>query len=427
MVSVSATRDSTPRTPHVGFVTESFLDGHGAIFEGGAERHLRHLIAVAAGLGAEVTVYERGAKPARRVVGGIDVVTLQVPLSRLGRTLGARAIADGCTHLHFQYLERVPWGLDSVPITATAHAVYWDIPYDDRYRRWYPGKRLSAAALPFWRYRQLSRCLLAVGRCERVLATDTSLLKLVQSHRPALRHRIEVVKNFTDLLSGDLASLGPGEADPVLAPLIQQYEQGHTVVLVPRNLSFVRGGAWLCEIVERTVQLLPPATECHFFLTGVPVDVYGNASKYRRLLERDLRAMSSQARRQLHLLGGLARTTMPVAYQLSAVVLIPTFAHEGTSLAALEALGAGAAVVATNIGGLNDIIEDDVTGLLVAPSPDAIARGITALTQNPALRARLGQAGKQLVSTAFTHEKWAARAEAFARRAGWATRGEYET
>ena len=210
----------------------------------------------------------------------------------------------------------------------------------------------------------------------------------------------------------------------MLAPLIQQHEQGHTVVLVPRNVSYVRGGAWLCEIVGRTVRLLPPETECHFFLTGVPVDVYGNGSNYRRLLEKDMRATSSQARRRLHLLSGLPHTTMAVAYRLSTVVLIPTFAHEGTPLAALEALGAGAAIVATNIYGLNDISEDDATGLLVAPSPDAIACGITALTQNPALWARLGQAGKQLVSTAFTHEKWAVRAEALVRRAGWARREE---
>jgi glycosyltransferase involved in cell wall biosynthesis len=423
-VSVSSRHKARRLQPHVGFVTESFLDQSGAIFEGGAERHLRHLIAVAAGLGAEVTVYERGAKPARRVVGGIDVATEHVSISRLGRTLGAKALREGCTHLHFQSLERVPWGLDGVPITATAHAVYWDIPYDDRYRRWYPGGRLSAAVLPLWRYRQLSRCLLAVGRCERVLATDTSLLRLVQSHRPTLRDRVEVVKNFTDLPSGDPTSRGSVAVDPALASLVDHHERGHTVVLLPRNLSFVRGGAWLCEIVERTVQLLPLETECHFFLTGVPVDVYGNASNYRRLLERDMRAMSSHARARLHLLGGLRHPAMPEAYRRSNVVLIPTFAHEGTPLAALEALGAGAAVVATNIGGLNDVIEDDVTGLLVAPSPEAVARGIATLAQNPAQRARLGQAARRLVSVAFTHEKWAARAETFARRAGWTAREE---
>ena len=423
-MSVSSRHKARPLQPHVGFVTESFLDQSGAILEDGAKRHLRHLIAVAAGLGAEVTVYERGAKPARRVVGGIDVATEHVSISRLGRTLGAKALREGCTHLHFQSLERAPWGLDGVPITATTHAVYWDIQYDDRYRRWYPGRRLSAAALPVWRYRQLRRYLLAVGRYERVLATDTSLLRLVQSHRPALRDRVEVVKNFTDLPSGDPTSLGPAEADQALASLVQQHEQGHTVVLVPRNLSFVRGGAWLCEIVERTAQLLPREIACHFFLTGVPVDVYGNASKYRRLLERDMGRMSSQARARLHVLGGLPRTAMPRAYQLSTLVLIPTLAHEGTSLAALEAMGAGVAVVAANIGGLNDVIEDDVTGLLVTPSPEAIARGIARLAQTPAQRARLGQAARQLVSFAFTHDKWAARAGAFARRAGWTAREE---
>jgi glycosyltransferase involved in cell wall biosynthesis len=408
-------------------VTESFLDKSGVMFEGGAERHLRHLIAVAARVGAEVTVYQRGSKPDRRVVDDIDVVIERAPLSRLGRTLGARAIADGCTHLHFQYLERVPWRVDAVPITATAHAVYWDIPYDDRYRKWYPARRLSAAALPFWRYRQLSRCLLAVGRCEHVLATDTSLLKLVQSHRPALRDRIEVVKNFTDLPNSDLANRGPAEADPALAPLIHQREQGHTVILVPRNLSFVRGGAWLCEVVEQTTRLLPPARECHFFLTGVAVDVYGRASKYNRLVRKDMGDMSAEARARLHVLGGLPRSSMTAAYQVADLVLIPTFANEGTSLAALEALGLGAAVVATNVGGLNDIIEDGVTGRLVSPDPGALAHAVATLSRDPQRRKQLGEAGEQLVSAGFTLERWVTRAEAFARRAGWAPAEEVRT
>ncbi len=427
--TVSSRQSGTPEScrPRVGFVTESFLEESGAMLEGGAERHLLHLASVAVAVGADVTVYQRGKPGVDRFVDGIRVVSLPTPLVRLGRTLGDRAVADGCTHLHFQYLERVPWSMHQVPMTATAHALYWDIPYDHRYYKWYPGQRLAAAYLPAWRYHQLSRSLLAVGRCRRVLATDTSLLRLVQSVRPALRHRVDVVKNFTDLLEDRTATHASAEADPALALLVESRRAGHTVVLVPRNLSFVRGGAWLCEVVERTTAMLPQGRACHFFLTGVPIDVYGRAATYRRLLEQHINAMSAEGRRRLHLLSGLPRASMAAAYQASDIVLIPTFANEGTSLAALEALGFGVPLVATAVGGLNDIVQDGVTGLLVTPEPTAIARGVAVLAEDAELRARLGDAGRQMVTAAFTYERWAVRAEGFARRAGWAADGETGT
>ena len=414
---------STPGRPHVGFITKSFLDDAGNLFEGGAERHLLNLVAVASGLGADVTVYQRGRRQWQGTCDGIQVVAQPAPLLMLGRTLASRAAADGCTHLHFQNLDLVPWGSSGRQVTATSHAVYWDIPYVNEYRQWYPGERLGAIALPAWRFRQRSRCLLAVGRCDRVLATDTSLLRLVQSYRPALRQRVEVVMNFTDLVDDLVAVADAPSADPAIRPLVEARRQGHLVVLVPRNLSFVRGGAWLCDIVERTAAAVSSGRACHFFLTGVAVDVYGDAARYRRLFQHQLDAMSGEVRRCIHLLGGLPRASMATAYRASDIVLIPTFAHEGTSLAALEAMGLGVPVVATNVGGLSDAVQHGITGLLVPPDPQALAEAVAHLADDADLRARLGVEGRRVVAAAFTRERWQDRAEAFARHAGWAADG----
>ena len=411
---------STGGRPHVGFITESFVDGAGNLVEGGAERHLLNLATVAGGLGADVTVYQRGPRRWQGTCEGIRVVAQPAPLRVLGRTLARRAAAEGCTHLHFQYLERVPWGLSGRHVTATSHGIYWDIPYVDEHRQWYPGERVGALALPVWRFRQRSRCLLAVGRCDRVLGTDTSLLRLVQTHRPALRQRVEVVMNFTDLVEHPTFDADDPSGDPAIRPLVEARREGHTVVLVPRNLSFVRGGAWLCDIVERTALALRSGKECHFFFTGVAVDVYGDAVRYRRLFQHQLDAMSREARRCIHLLGGLPHESMGSAYRASDMALIPTFAFESTSLAALEAMGTGIPVVATNIGGLNDVIQHGITGLLVPPDPQALAEAVAHLAGDADLRARLGGEGRRVVAGAFTREHWRDRAETFARRAGWA-------
>lgn len=402
----------------MGFITESFLDAKGKLVEGGAERQLLHLIGVARDLGADVSVYQRGPHTWQGNYEGIPVMAQPSRLSALGRTLGRRAVSDGCTHLHFQYLERVPWHQRGPRVTATAHAVYWDIPYVACYRQWYPGGMAGALALPAWRVHQLVRTLLAVGRCERVLTTDTTLLRIVQACRPAIRQRLEVVPNFTDL-HDDVCDQSAGSTNPAMSELLVGRAQGHVVVLVPRNLSFVRGGAWLCQIVRLATDTTE-GKQCHFFVTGVAVDVYGYASRYRKLFQDQVDALPAEARRRIHVLGGVPRAAMRTAYQASDIVLIPTFAHEGTSLAALEAMGAGVPVVATNVGGLNDVVQHGVTGLLVPPSPQALADALMQLAGDPGLRTRLGAEGQRLAMATFSHQRWRERAEAFGRRAGWA-------
>lgn len=110
------------------------MDDAGNLVEGGAERRLLRLANVAAGLGADVIVYQRDPRPWQGNRDGIRVVAQPAPLPVLRRILARRAVGHGCTYLHFQDLERVPWGLARPSVTATSRAVYWDIPHVDSYR-----------------------------------------------------------------------------------------------------------------------------------------------------------------------------------------------------------------------------------------------------------------------------------------------------
>jgi glycosyltransferase involved in cell wall biosynthesis len=69
---------------------------------------------------------------------------------------------------------------------------------------------------------------------------------------------------------------------------------------------------------------------------------------------------------------------------------------EGIPLAALEYMEAARPVVATRVGGLAELIEDGVQGLLVEPGdPDALAGAIAALLRDPARREAMGAAGRE--------------------------------
>jgi glycosyltransferase involved in cell wall biosynthesis len=91
------------------------------------------------------------------------------------------------------------------------------------------------------------------------------------------------------------------------------------------------------------------------------------------------------------------RRDLPAVYaSLDLVVL--TSLNEGTPVALIEAMAAGRAVVATDVGGVADVVTDGHTGLLVpAGNPARLAEVLVRLASDPDERSRLGAAARASV------------------------------
>jgi len=87
--------------------------------------------------------------------------------------------------------------------------------------------------------------------------------------------------------------------------------------------------------------------------------------------------------------------------------VVPTLASEGTSLSLLEAMGAGCAVVASNIGGINNIILNNYNGMLTMPFTENIMQGIEYLVNNPEERKRVAKNAMDTIRYSFNAERWA--------------------
>jgi len=93
-------------------------------------------------------------------------------------------------------------------------------------------------------------------------------------------------------------------------------------------------------------------------------------------------------------------------YRGARCVVVPSLWQEVFGMVALEAMAAGKPVIASNIGGLPEVIDDRVTGLLVQPgSVQDLAATIERLHRDSAYAAELGAAGRQKVLLDFTVEK----------------------
>ncbi len=88
------------------------------------------------------------------------------------------------------------------------------------------------------------------------------------------------------------------------------------------------------------------------------------------------------------------------------IAVVPSLGSEGTSLSLLEAMGGQCAVIATNVGGMTNIILDGYNGLLISPNKDELKLAILKLIDDCNLREQLGKNAFETVNKSFNKKKW---------------------
>jgi len=72
----------------------------------------------------------------------------------------------------------------------------------------------------------------------------------------------------------------------------------------------------------------------------------------------------------------------------------------------IEAMACQLPVIATNVGGIPEVIEDEKTGILVdSKDTSGLEKAINLLIQDEGLRRRLGENSRKIVEEKFTREK----------------------
>jgi glycosyltransferase involved in cell wall biosynthesis len=99
------------------------------------------------------------------------------------------------------------------------------------------------------------------------------------------------------------------------------------------------------------------------------------------------------------------------AIEDSAMVVVPSMG-EGFGMVALEAMERARPVIAAEIGGLGELVEDGVTGVLVPPGdPEPLARAIVRVGSDLGLAAAMGEAGRRRALDRFLQERCTDRTE----------------
>jgi glycosyltransferase involved in cell wall biosynthesis len=160
---------------------------------------------------------------------------------------------------------------------------------------------------------------------------------------------------------------------------------GDNVVFASR-LSLEKG---LDVLIEAVARLGP----------GVHLDVAGEGPE--RQSAEDLAARIAPG--QVRFLGRLPKQEVLDLVAGAGVVVVPSRCYENQPLGVLEAFACGAPVVASDHGGIAELVDPGVDGLLFPPGdPSALASAVRALLVDPGAGLRLGRAGREKVARRFT-------------------------
>lgn len=348
----------------VRIVAERFLDERGNnMFLGGAERYVVELARIVHELGYRVEVVQAGRAEWVRAYGDILVRALVCPEGsfRMGEVFHRAGSSAAALTIYHPFL-LADQGAHR-PAIGISHGIFWD----------QPAYQKTTAE----RDQNIHAVVAAAERLDRLISVDTNTVNWLRTMDARLAARVRYVPNFVD----------PAQFHPDPARL----NNDRITILFPRRLYAPRG-FWLVRgMIDEILERHPNA---HFRFVG----------------QADL-AEDAEMQRLIDLYGERIRweclppEAMPEAYRAADITLIPTVNSEGTSLSCLEAQASGNAVIATNVGGLPDLVIHEYNGLLIEPRADQLAAALTRLIADAGLRKKLGRNAIESAGT-FSLERW---------------------
>jgi GT2 family glycosyltransferase/glycosyltransferase involved in cell wall biosynthesis len=334
------------------------------LYIGGAERYLVELVSLIKSLEYQPVVYQSAASNWEREYGDMPVIGLPSggDQQRLNQLFHDEVSTNALAIYFAFYLAYPMCNLRSIGIS---HGVYWDTnnnhPIIDQ------RDRFEAIINP-------------IANLSRIVSVDTNTINWVRGIQSYLARKFVYIPNFVDL-------------EQFRAPVGKKAGE-KLIILYPRRLYQPRGFWLVKELVPEFVDSFP-SIEFHFV---------GQADHDAEAAVQELvKAYPENVRWST-----LPLHEMQTAYQSADITLIPTVNSEGTSLSCLEAMASGNAVIATNVGGLSDLVISGYNGILIEPTVSSLREALRLLCQNPPLRQLISNRAKE-VAESFSLEHWRAR------------------
>lgn len=179
-------------------------------------------------------------------------------------------------------------------------------------------------------------------------------------------------------------------------PISQPPPPERFIIGIIGQIGTRKGHVYLLEAVKR---LLPHHPNLHVWIIGK--EPQHSAEQYAEQLQHIVE--HTGMRQQVEFLG--FRTDIPAILAQIDVLALPSL-QEPFGKIVIEAMAMGKPVVASRVGGVPEIVEDGVTGILIPPADAAaLASALRKLIANRDTRETMGREGRQRVEKLFSLEE----------------------
>jgi glycosyltransferase involved in cell wall biosynthesis len=167
---------------------------------------------------------------------------------------------------------------------------------------------------------------------------------------------------------------------------------GEVCITTVGNIRRVKGHDLFIRAAANLVQDFPDAS----------FSIAGDILEPDYFLELQTLVRDLKISEHFHFCGGIGNLREHLS---QADIFVLPSRSEGFSNAIIEAMATALPIVATDVGGNAEAVEDGVSGFIVPPEdPGALSTAISRLLSDPSLAKAMGEAGKQTVAEKFTAE-----------------------
>lgn len=248
--------------------------------------------------------------------------------------------------------------------------------------------------------RHLKRCLMAA---DKIIVNSEYLQSVVVSKVPEAASKLRVIYPGVD------TARFPSQYSPeglMRRDMLRQREglAGKSVVLFIGRLIPLKGVHHLLAVAPQLAALHP---ELVIVIVGSPFYGSHRKTKYAHQLER----LGQRCPGHVRFVPYIPYTEVPDWMLMSDVAVVPSGEREAFGLVNVEAMSCGVPVVATNAGGIKEIVCDGTTGFLVnrARVKDELLEKLDLLLSNYELRLEFGMRSRERIEQMFTWQHTAER------------------
>ena len=158
-------------------------------------------------------------------------------------------------------------------------------------------------------------------------------------------------------------------------------------VLVLGRLGERKGTYDLLNAIPRVLEKVPDAV---FFLGGD-----GEVEQCKKIV------VDGKLEEHVKILGWLSKEEKEEYFRSCSTFILPS-RHEGMPMAVLEAMSHGLATISTNVGGIGQIIEQGISGIMMEPgNVNEVSKCLISLLRDEKLREDLGTKGRERIRKSF--------------------------